>query len=215
MLGAAENCTISKQHDMPWEPSLSKATHAIWYWTRRTARNDIRHIDDRVLYHFLEYSDVDASYFDRTMTVKECASDLRNSKAKLKDVLDEATSNVDIYEIEVATARVERRYPHLVKDNVMQAQEQEEQIKKEVKQRETRRATHKSFQKLVYQIRGHLKRNSTKNRFLIDWMFKRRTASGDKLSVRFMWRNTSLKEMWNNFHMQVQLPLGIPHWVEN
>jgi hypothetical protein len=52
---------------------------------------------------------VDASYFDKTMTVKECASELWNAKAKFKDVLDEATSNGDLYEVEVATTRVERR----------------------------------------------------------------------------------------------------------
>jgi hypothetical protein len=57
------------------------------------------------------------------MAVKECASELRNAKAKFKDVLIEATSNGDHHEVEVATARVERRYPHLVKDNIMQAQE--------------------------------------------------------------------------------------------
>jgi hypothetical protein len=99
MLRAADNCTIRKQHDIPWAPSLSKATHAIRYWTRRIAKNGTRHIDDRVLDHFLEHSDVDASYFDRTMTVKECASELSNAKAKFKDVLDEATSKGDLYEV--------------------------------------------------------------------------------------------------------------------
>jgi hypothetical protein len=58
----------------------------------------------------------------KTTTVKECASELRNARAKFKDVLDEATSNGDLYEVEVATARVERRYPHIIEDNVMQAQ---------------------------------------------------------------------------------------------
>jgi hypothetical protein len=109
MLRAAEKCTIRKQHDTPWAPSLSKATRAIRYWTRRILKNGIRHIDDSVLDHFLEHSDVDASYFDKTMTVKECASELRNAKAKFKEFLDEATSNGDLYEVEVATARVERR----------------------------------------------------------------------------------------------------------
>jgi hypothetical protein len=110
----------------------------------------------------LEDSEVDASYFDKTMMIKECASELRNAKEKIKDVLDESTSNGDLYEFEVATARVERRYPHLIEDNVKQAQEREERIEKEVKQRETRRATQKSFRKLGYQIRGHVKPNSTK-----------------------------------------------------
>jgi hypothetical protein len=36
---------------------------------------------------------MDASYFDKTMTVKECASELRNVKAKFKDIIDEETSN--------------------------------------------------------------------------------------------------------------------------
>jgi hypothetical protein len=151
---------------------------------------------------------VDASYLDKTMMVKGCASELRNAKAKFKDVLDEATSKGDLYEVKVATARVERRYPHLIEDNVMQAQEQEERIEKEVKQREMRHATQNSFPKLGYQIRGHVKPN-------IDWMFKRRTASGDKSSVRPRWKNTSLKEMSNNFHMQEQLRWGTPIWVEN
>jgi hypothetical protein len=122
MLRAAEKCTIRKQRDTPWAPSLSKATHAIRYWTRRISRNGIRHTDDSVLDHFLEHSDVDASHFDKTMLVKECASELRNAKAKFKEVLDKATSNGDLYEVEVATARVERRYPHLIEDNDMQAQ---------------------------------------------------------------------------------------------
>jgi hypothetical protein len=138
MLRASEKCTIRKQHDTPWAPSLSKATHVIRYWTRWISRNSIQHTDDSVLDQFLEHSDVDASYLDNTMSAKECASELRNSKAKFKDVLDEATSNGDLYAVEVATARVERRYPHLIEDNIMQAQEQEEQIEKEVKQRETR-----------------------------------------------------------------------------
>jgi hypothetical protein len=69
---------------------------------------------------------------------------------------------VTFYEVEVATARVERRYPHLTEDNVLQAQECEERIEKEVKQRETRRSTQKSFRKLGYQIQGHVKPNSRK-----------------------------------------------------
>jgi hypothetical protein len=105
---------------------------------------------------------VDASYFDKTMLVKDCVSELRNVKAKFKDVLDEATSNGDLYDVEVANERLERIYPHLIEDNIMQAQEREERIEKEFKQRETRRSTQKSFQELGYQIRGHVKPNSTK-----------------------------------------------------
>jgi hypothetical protein len=70
MLRPADKCTIRKQQDKPWAPSLGKATHAIRYWTRRISKNGIRHTDDSVLDHFLEHSDVYASYFDKTMPVK-------------------------------------------------------------------------------------------------------------------------------------------------
>jgi hypothetical protein len=86
------------------------------------------------------------------MLVKDFASELRNAKAEFKDALVGATSNGDIYEVEVVTARVQRRYPHLVEKNIMQAQELEDRIKKEVKQLETLRSTHKSFRKLGYKI---------------------------------------------------------------
>jgi hypothetical protein len=96
------------------------------------------------------------------MSVKDCVSELRNAKAIFKDVLAEAISNSDLYEVEFSTARVERRYPDFTEENVMQAQECEERIEKEFKQRETRRSTQKSFRNLGYQIRGHVKLNSTK-----------------------------------------------------
>jgi hypothetical protein len=94
--------------------------------------------------------------------VKACASELRNAKARFEDALADAISNSDLYEVEVATTRVNRRYPHLTEDSVLQAQECEERSNKEVKQRETRRSTKKSFLNLGYQIRGHAKPKTTK-----------------------------------------------------
>jgi hypothetical protein len=140
MLRAAKKCSIRKQHYMPWAPSLSKATNVILYWTTQISKNGIRYDDDCILEYYLEHSDVDALHFDKTMQVKACAAELRNAKARFKDVLADAISNSDLYEVEVSTASVERRYPHITEDNVLQAQEREERIDKEVKQRETRRS---------------------------------------------------------------------------
>jgi hypothetical protein len=126
MLRAAEKFSIRKHHDTPWARSISKATNAIRYWTKRISKSGIGQADDRVLEYYLEHSDVDAAHFDKNMSVKDCVSELRNAKARFKDVLAEAISNSDLYEVEVATARVERRYSHLTEDNVMQAQEREE-----------------------------------------------------------------------------------------
>jgi hypothetical protein len=125
-------------------------------------RNDILYADESVLEYYLEHSDVDAMHFDKTLLVQACAAELRNTKARFKDVLADAISNSDLYELEVDTARVDRSYPNLTEDNVAHAQEREDRIDKEVKQRETRRSTQKSFRKLGYQICGHVKPNSTK-----------------------------------------------------
>jgi hypothetical protein len=126
------------------------------------SKNGIRYADDCILDHYVGHSDVDVLHFDKTMWIKACAAELCNAKARFKGVLADAISNSDLYEVEVATARVERRYPHLTEDNVVQAQERKDQIDKEVKQREARWSTQKSFRKLGYHIQGHAKSNSTK-----------------------------------------------------
>jgi hypothetical protein len=163
IMRAAEKFSIRKQHDASWAPSLSKSTHTIRYWTTRISKNGIQYAEDCVLEYYLEHSDVDASQYDKTMSVKACAAVLRNAKARFKDVIADAISDSNLYEVEVTIARVERRYPYITEDNVLEAQEREERIDKEVKQRETRQSTHKSFRKLGYQIRGHVKPNFTKN----------------------------------------------------
>jgi hypothetical protein len=81
MLLAAEKCIH------PGPPSLSKATHAIQYWTTQISKNGIHYANDCALEYYLEHSYVDASHFDKTMLVKTCAAELRNAKARLKDVL--------------------------------------------------------------------------------------------------------------------------------
>jgi hypothetical protein len=107
MLRAAEKCSIRKQHNTPWDPSLIKATHVIRYWTTRTSRNGIQYANDSVLEYYLEHADVGAMHFDKTLSVKACVAELLNAKARFKDVPADAILNSDLYEVEVATARVE------------------------------------------------------------------------------------------------------------
>jgi hypothetical protein len=108
MLRAADKCSIRKQHDTTWVPSLSKATHAIRYWTTRISKNGILYADDCVLEYYLEHSDVDASHFDKTMSVKACTAELHNVKAIFKDVLADAILNSDLYEVEVEISTYHR-----------------------------------------------------------------------------------------------------------
>jgi hypothetical protein len=71
-------------------------------------------------------------------------------------------THTSFYEVEVAIARVEKKYPHLTEDNAAFAIEREEKIELEIKARENRRNTQGSFKKLGRHIRGHVKPNTAK-----------------------------------------------------
>jgi hypothetical protein len=100
--------------------------------------------------------------FDITLSITACIHQLNNARRQLKDVLKEAANNRAFYEVEVATARVEKKFPHLSEYNSACAIEREEQIELEVKARENRRNTRGSFRKLGRKIRGHVKPNPNK-----------------------------------------------------
>jgi hypothetical protein len=87
---------------------------------------------------------------------------MRNVRARFKDILRDAKSNGTLYELEVVAARVERKHPLVTADNEELSQERYDLIRKEVKERENRRAVQRTFRKLGRQIRGHVKPNSTK-----------------------------------------------------
>jgi hypothetical protein len=79
------------------------------------------------------------------MKTTACIHQLNNARRQLKDFLKDAANNGSFYEVEVATARVEKKFPHLTKDNVLCAIEREENIELEDKARENRRNTQGSF----------------------------------------------------------------------
>jgi hypothetical protein len=57
---------------------------------------------------------------------------------------------------------VERRHPHLAEENSAHALEREELILMEIKRRENKSATARSFKELGMEIRGHLNPSSLK-----------------------------------------------------
>jgi hypothetical protein len=69
---------------------------------------------------------------------------------------------VSFYEVEVETARVERKVTHLTEENPIYAIEREKEIEMDIKARENRQNTQGSFRKLGHQIQGHVKPNSSK-----------------------------------------------------
>jgi hypothetical protein len=86
------------------------------------------------------------------MTTKACIHQLNNAWHQLKDVLKDASNNGSFYEVEVAAACVEKKFPHLTEDNVVCAIEREENIELEVKARENRRNAQGFKKKLGRQI---------------------------------------------------------------
>jgi hypothetical protein len=105
---------------------------------------------------------VNGTVADRPLSIQECIHQANNARRKFKDVLNEAKTNGSFYELEVVTARVEKRFPHLTEDDGSCAIEREDRKQQELKSRENKRTSQKTFRKLGRQIRGHVKPNSAK-----------------------------------------------------
>jgi ribosomal protein L22 len=91
---------------------------------------------------------VNGTVADRTLSIRECIHQANNARRKFKDVLNKAKTNGSFYELEVATARVEKRFPHLTEDDESRAIEREDIIQHELKSRENKRTSQKTFWKL-------------------------------------------------------------------
>jgi hypothetical protein len=87
---------------------------------------------------------------------------MNNDRTQLKYILKDTKRNGYFYEVEVATARVENKFPHITEDNDVYAIEREDKIQFEITVHENRRTRQGSFRKLVRQIRGHCKPNTAK-----------------------------------------------------
>jgi hypothetical protein len=159
---ASRMCSLRKKHNTPWANSLGTATHAIRYWSTRVDRKGVHSQDDGVLDYYFSQSDVNGTVADRTLSIRECMHQAKNARRKFKDALNEAKTNGSFYELEVATARVEKRFPHLAEDDDSCSIEREDRIQQELKSRENKRTTQNTFRKLGRQIRGHVKPNSAK-----------------------------------------------------
>jgi hypothetical protein len=162
MLHSERMCAFRKQHATPWTASISKATHTIRYWYARLARKVVRENQDVILNCYLAHSDAEVECFDKTLTIRECFSEMRKARARFKDIVRDAKSNGTLYELEGAEVRVERKNPITTADNKELSQERDDLIQKELKVRENRRTAQRTFRKLGRQIRGHVRQNSAK-----------------------------------------------------
>jgi hypothetical protein len=128
MLHAERMCAFRKQHATPWTASISNATQTIRCRDARLARKGVRDIHDVILNYYFAYSDVEVECFGKTLTIRECFSEMRNARAHFKDILRDAKSNGTLYKLEVAVERVERKRPLLTADNEELSQERDDLI---------------------------------------------------------------------------------------
>jgi hypothetical protein len=153
---AEKLCKLQKQHLTPWANSVGQGTNVIRYW-------DVsRHLHDGVLNYYLARSDVDNTmYID--LPIVTCTQEAVNARSEFKDTMRSMKENVTQYETEVATARVERKYPHLVEGNVLMTLKREAKIQKELKRRENKRVSQGFFKKHGIHSRGYINPSSIKN----------------------------------------------------
>jgi hypothetical protein len=153
---------------------------------------------------------VEVECFDKTLTIQECVSEMKNARARFKDILlRDPKSNSTLCELEVAAARVEGKHPLITADNEELSQEREDLIKKEVKAlresvlrpaniQEMGTPNNRAQQaKLCKEIQYHKGRGRPAERCM-----KKNCLGRMKL------KNTSYQEMWSNFFMHDPLPVG-------
>jgi hypothetical protein len=141
MKHAEQMCNLHKAHAISWAKSPCQATHTTRYWDARISRRVTQEYYDEVVSYYLPISNVDKERLGMTMKITACIHQLNNARRQLKDVLKEAANNGAFYEVEVSTAHVKKKFPHLTEDNVVCTIEREEKIELEFKARENRRNT--------------------------------------------------------------------------
>jgi hypothetical protein len=89
--------------------------------------------------------------------LREYIHHINNARAKLKDVINDATELRSQFEVDLAIAVVENKRPEFRDVETCMECNKDVIFQKEIKSRENRRTTKRSWQKLGRQIRGHLK----------------------------------------------------------
>jgi hypothetical protein len=101
-------------------------------------RRGIHENDDPLLDYYLLRSSVEKMRFEKTLTITAWMHQLKNTRIQLKDILEDAKSNGSFYEVEVATAWVENKFPRLTEDNIVCAIKREDKTQLETKARKSR-----------------------------------------------------------------------------
>jgi hypothetical protein len=89
--------------------------------------------------------------------LRECIHQINNARAKLKDVVTNATELRSQFEVDLAIAVVEHKRPELRDGETYMECNKDVLVQKGINSRKNRRTVKRSWQKLGHQMRGHLK----------------------------------------------------------
>jgi hypothetical protein len=102
-------------------------------------------------------SDVEADAHDKPLPVEECIKQINQARQKLKYVVANAKEHRTQFEVELATAIVEHKHPHLCDRNEYDPVDKQNLVAKVLKTRENRKTAKRSWKKLGRQISGIIK----------------------------------------------------------
>jgi hypothetical protein len=162
MLHAESVCLLKHKHNTSWSPAIGRATSSIRLWDLRIKRGGIRDKNDALLDYEYDLSGVGAE-FDISLTIRECIHQINNARSKLKDVVNTAIELRTQFEVDLAMAVVEHKMPEFHSGEIFMECDKDVLVQEELKSRENRRTSKRSWQKLGRQIRGHLKPHTLQN----------------------------------------------------
>jgi hypothetical protein len=126
-------------------------------------RGGIRDKNDALLDYYYDLSGV-GTEFDIYLTVQECIHQINNARSKLKDVVNIAIELRTQFEVDLAMAVVKHKRSEFRSGEIFMECDKDVLAQKELKSRENRMTSKRSWQKLGRQIRGHLMINYSHSR---------------------------------------------------
>jgi hypothetical protein len=162
MLHAESLCLLKHNHNTPWSPAIGRSTSSIIYWDLHIKHSGIRDKNDALLDYYYDLSGVGAE-FDISLTVRECIHQINNARSKLKDAVNTAIELRTQFEVDLAMAVVEHKMPEFRSGEIFMECDKDVLVQKELKSRENRRTSKRSWKNLGRQIRVHLKPHTLQN----------------------------------------------------
>jgi hypothetical protein len=118
--------------------------------------------NDALFDYYYDLSGVGAEFYI-SLTVWECIHQINNARSKLKVVVNTEIELRTQFDVDLAMAVVEHKMPEFHSGEIFMECDKDVLVQKELKSRENRRTSKRSWQKLGRQIRGYLKPHTLQN----------------------------------------------------